>query len=73
MGDAKSAFIYAYVISGAIESKVNDGETRIYSGRRDLVRTAGRKPFDRPQDRAGKALAVFVLNTDDDPLTTPIK
>ena len=52
---AKSAFIYAYVISGAIESKVNDGETRIYSGRRDLVRTAGRKPFDRPQDRAGKA------------------
>jgi uncharacterized cupin superfamily protein len=27
---AKSAFIYAYVISGAIESKVNDGETRIY-------------------------------------------
>ena len=27
---AKSAFLYAYVISGAIESKVNDGETRIY-------------------------------------------
>ena len=27
---AKSAFIYAYVISGEIESKVNDGETRIY-------------------------------------------
>ena len=27
---AKSAFIYGYVISGAIESKVNDGETRIY-------------------------------------------
>src|SRR3546814_5224912 len=27
---AKSAFIYAYVISGAIESKVNDGETHIY-------------------------------------------
>jgi quercetin dioxygenase-like cupin family protein len=26
---AKSAFIYAYVISGAIESKVNGGETRI--------------------------------------------
>src|SRR3546814_2012873 len=27
---AKSAFIYAYVISGAIESKVNDDETHIY-------------------------------------------
>ena len=27
---AKSAFIYVYVISRAIESEVNDGETRIY-------------------------------------------
>jgi quercetin dioxygenase-like cupin family protein len=27
---AKLAFIYTYVISDAIESKVNDGETRIY-------------------------------------------
>src|SRR5690606_21628743 len=27
---AKSAFIFAYVLSGAIESKVDDGETRIY-------------------------------------------
>ena len=38
----------------AIESKVN-GETRL-SGRRELVRTAGRYPFDQPQreqDRAG--------------------
>ena len=34
---AKSAFIYAYVIKGAIESKVNDGETRIYrAGERDI-------------------------------------
>jgi hypothetical protein len=51
---AKSAFIYAYVISGA---GVNDGETRIYRAG-ELVRTAGRDPFDQPQreqDRAGKA------------------
>jgi quercetin dioxygenase-like cupin family protein len=27
---AKSAFIYAYVVSGEIESKVKDGPTRIY-------------------------------------------
>jgi quercetin dioxygenase-like cupin family protein len=47
---AKSAFIYAYVISGAIESKVNDGETE-----------------------PAKLLAVFVLDTNDNPLTTPIK
>ena len=29
---AKSAFIYAYVVSGAIESQVNDGPKRIYRG-----------------------------------------
>ena len=27
---AKSAFIYAYVVSGAIESQVNDGPKRVY-------------------------------------------
>src|SRR3546814_10781911 len=27
---AKSTFIYAYVISGAVESKVNDGKMRAY-------------------------------------------
>jgi quercetin dioxygenase-like cupin family protein len=27
---AKSSFIYAYVISGRIGSKVNDGTTRVY-------------------------------------------
>jgi len=45
---AKSAFIYAYVISGAIESKVNDRHPHL-SGRRELVRTPGRYPFDQPQ------------------------
>jgi len=73
---AKSAFIYAYVISGAIESKVNDGETRIYR--------AGESWSERPGDihsisrnasktEPAKLLAVFVLDTNDDPLTTPIK
>jgi quercetin dioxygenase-like cupin family protein len=73
---AKSAFIYAYVISGAIESKVNDGETRIYR--------AGESWSERPGDihsisrnasetEPAKLLAVFVLDTSDDPLTTPIK
>ena len=73
---AKSAFIYAYVISGAIESKVNDGETRIYR--------AGESWSELPGDRhsisrnvsntePAKLLAVFVLDTNDDHLTTPIK
>src|SRR5437667_11373180 len=37
---AKSAFIYAYVISVAVKSKVNDDETRIYR--------AGESCFERP-------------------------
>src|SRR3954462_14945584 len=38
---AKSAFIYAYVISGAIESKVNDGETRIYRAGKSCAEPPG--------------------------------
>jgi quercetin dioxygenase-like cupin family protein len=69
---AKSAFIYAYVISGAIESKVNDRETRIYrageswSAIHSISRNAS-------MTEPAKLLAVFVLDTNDNPLTTPIK
>jgi quercetin dioxygenase-like cupin family protein len=73
---AKSAFIYAYVISGAIESKVSDGETRIYQ--------AGESWFEAPgaihsisrnasKTEPVKLLAVFALGTNDKVLTTPIK
>ena len=73
---AKSAFIYAYVISGEIKSKVNNGETRIY--------TAGESWFEPPnashpisrnasKTKPAKLLAVFVVNSDDKALTTPVK
>lgn len=73
---SKSAFIYAYVISGAIESKVNDAQTRIYR--------AGESWFEPPgathsisrnasKTQPAKLLAVFILDTNDSPLTTPIK
>jgi quercetin dioxygenase-like cupin family protein len=39
---AESAFIYAYVISGAIESKVNDGATRIYRAGESWSEPAGK-------------------------------
>ena len=73
---AKSAFIYAYVISGAIESKVNDGETRIYRAGESWSEPPGAIhsiSHDAEQDRARKLLAVFVLDANDDPLTTPLK
>jgi quercetin dioxygenase-like cupin family protein len=73
---AKSAFIYAYVISGAIESKVNDGETRIYrtgeswSEQPGAIHSISR---NASKMQPAKLLAVFVLDTNDKALTTPIK
>ncbi|WP_027686920.1 cupin domain-containing protein [Rhizobium leguminosarum] len=73
---AKSAFIYAYVLAGAIESKVNDGQTRIYK--------VGDSWFEPPgathsvsrnasKTKPARLLAVFVVDADETTLTTPIK
>jgi quercetin dioxygenase-like cupin family protein len=73
---AKSAFIYAYVISGAIESKVNDGETRIHRAGESWAESPGAiHSISRNacKTEPAKLIAVFVLDTDDNPLTTPIK
>jgi quercetin dioxygenase-like cupin family protein len=73
---AKSAFIYAHVISGAIESNVNDGETRIYRAGESWSEPPGAiHSISRNASRTepAKLLAVFVLDTNDDPLTMPIK
>jgi|SRR4051794_15121270 quercetin dioxygenase-like cupin family protein len=73
---AKSAFIYAYVISGAVESKVDDGATRIFrtgeswSERPGAVHSISR---NASKTEPAKLLAVFVLDTNDNPLTAPIK
>lgn len=73
---AKSAFIYAYVISGAIKSKVNDGETRIYRAGESWSEAPGAiHSISRNTNKTepAKLLAVFVLDTIDKALTTPIK
>jgi quercetin dioxygenase-like cupin family protein len=73
---AKSAFIYAYVILGAIESKENDGETRIYRAGESWSEPPGAiHSISRNASKTepAKLLAVFVLDTNDNPLTTPIK
>jgi quercetin dioxygenase-like cupin family protein len=72
---AKSAFIYAYVISGAVESKVNDGETRIYrTGESWSEEPGATHSISRNASKTepAKLLAVFVVDTNDNPLTTPI-
>jgi quercetin dioxygenase-like cupin family protein len=73
---AKSSFIYAYVISGSIESKVNDGPTRIYTAGESWSEPPGAShPINRNTSKTApaKLLAVFVVDTDDKELTTPVK
>lgn len=73
---AKSAFIYATVLEGAIRSSVNDGPVVTYR--------AGESFSEMPGDRhsvsenasrtePAKLLAVFVVDTDEKELTTPLE
>jgi quercetin dioxygenase-like cupin family protein len=73
---AKSAFIYAYVLSGEIESKVNDGETRIYHAGESWSESPNAShPISRnaSKTKPAKLLAVFVVDSGDKVLTTPVK
>jgi quercetin dioxygenase-like cupin family protein len=73
---AKSAFIFAYVLSGEIESQVNDGPKRVYRAGESFYETPGsRHPVSRNASKTepAKLLAVFVVNTDDKVLTTPVE
>jgi quercetin dioxygenase-like cupin family protein len=73
---AKSAFIYAYVLTGAIESQVNEGPKRVYRAGESFYETPGSKhrvSRNANQTEPAKLLAVFVVDTDDKALTTPIK
>ncbi len=73
---AKSAFIYGYVVSGAIESQVNKGPKRVYHAGESFYEDPGsRHPVSRNASATepAKLLAVFVVDTDDKALTTPDK
>jgi quercetin dioxygenase-like cupin family protein len=73
---APSAFIYATVLEGEIASQINDGPVKTYR--------AGQSFSEMPGDRHGvsanasktnpaKLLAVFVVDTKDPQLTTPLR
>ena len=73
---AKSAFIYAYVISGAIESKVNDGDVRVYRTGESWSEPPGANHSvsrNASKTKPAKLLAVFVVDSNDRELTTPLK
>ena len=73
---AKSAFIFAYVLSGEIESQVNDGPKRVYRAGESFYEPPGSLHAvsrNASKTRPAKLLAVFVVDSDEKQLTTPVK
>ena len=73
---AKSAFIFAYVLSGEIESQVNDGPKKVFRAGESFHEAPGdRHSVSRNASNTNPAslLAVFVVDTDDKELTTSVK
>ena len=69
---APSAFIYAYVLSGSIRSKVDDGPARVYEEGEDFFEEPGAHHVvseNASKTRPAKMLAVFIVNAGE-PLTT---
>jgi len=73
---ARSAFIYAYVVSGEIQSQVDDGPARIYKAGESFYEMPGahhRISRNASKTMPARLLAVFVVDTGEQPLTTPDK
>jgi quercetin dioxygenase-like cupin family protein len=71
---AASAFIYAYVVSGAIRSQVGDGPARVCQAGESSFEAPGshhRVSENASATEPARLLAVFVVDEDDHPLTTP--
>ena len=72
----KSAFIYATVLEGAIRTSVNDGPAVIYRAGQNFPEMPGdRHTLDENASKTepAKLLAVFVVNTDEKELLTPLE
>ncbi len=73
---ADSSFIFAHVLSGEVESKVNDGPTQIYRTGESWYEPPASKHLvsrNASKTKSARLLAVFVLDTDEKTLTTPIE
>ena len=71
---AKSAFIYATVLEGAIRSKVNDAPERTYRAGESWSEFPGDHHLvsqNASKTEPARLLAVFVVDTDETVLTTP--
>ena len=72
----KSAFIYATVLEGAIRTSVNDGPVVTYRAGQNFSEFPGdRHTLDENASKTepAKLLAVFVVDTDDKELLTPLE
>ena len=73
---APSAFIYAYVLSGAIRSQVDDEPAKVYHAGEGFYEVPGshHRISENASDRdPASLLAVFVVDSKDNPLTIPDK
>ena len=71
---AQSAFIYAYVLSGAIRSQVGDEPAKVYRVGEGFYEVPGshhRISENASDKEPASLLAVFVVDSNDNPLTTP--
>jgi len=71
---ASSAFIYAYVLSGAIRSQVGDEPAKVYragEGFYELPGSHHRISENASAKDPASLLAVFVVDSEDKPLTVP--
>ena len=73
---AASAFIYAHVLSGAIRSQVGDGPAKVYHAGEGFYEVPGshhRISENASDKEPASLLAVFVVDSGDNALTTPDK
>ena len=71
---AKSAFIYATVLEGAIRSQVNDGPVTTYKAGQSFSELPGDRHVvsaNASEKQPAKLLAVFVVDTNETELTIP--
>jgi quercetin dioxygenase-like cupin family protein len=71
----KSAFIYATVLEGAIRSQVNDGLATTYKTGQSFSEMPGDRhavSANASETEPAKLLAVFVVDTNETELTTPL-
>ena len=64
----QSAFIYAYVLSGAVRSQVDDGPAKVYGAGESWIEAPGayhKVSENASETESARLLAIFVANTGD--------